>query len=136
VAGNVTPGFHHHPKRSTPANYRRTQNQLPVIVKSVRHFRLENERTVLKRFQDSTRYIRPLLDEIVDPPDPPAIVLRHLDDSLLNASASRKLASSEVKYVARRIPEALKLLHEEGFVHTGFECFLRMSLVWETDDVI
>lgn len=85
----------------------------------MRHFRLGNERNVLKRFQDQTPYIRPLLDEIVDPPDPPAIVLRHLDDHLLSASAARKFTSHEVKYVARRILESLKLLHDEELVHTG-----------------
>ncbi|KAG5295561.1 serine/threonine protein kinase [Histoplasma capsulatum G186AR] len=93
-------------------------NKQPVIIKAVQHFRLENERDALKRFQGQTPFIRPLLDEIVDPPDPPAIVLRHLDDHLLNASNSRTLTSREIKYVARRILEALKLLHGEGFVHT------------------
>lgn len=90
-----------------------------MIVKSVRHFRLENERDVLKRFQPRTPFIRPLIDEIVDPSDPPAIVLKHLDDHLLNASASQRLTSREIKYVARRILEALRVLHEDGFVHTG-----------------
>ncbi|QSS66602.1 serine/threonine protein kinase [Histoplasma capsulatum] len=71
------------------------------------------------RFQGQTPFIRPLLDEIVDPPDPPAIILRHLDNHLLNPSNSRTLTSREIKYVARRILEALKLLHGEGFVHTA-----------------
>lgn len=97
----------------------RSQNKQPVIIKGVRHFRLENERDVLHRFQNRTPFIRPLLDEITDPSDPPAIVLRHLDDHLLNASFSRKLTTHEVKYIAKRILEALKLLHADGFVHTG-----------------
>ncbi|KAJ9232237.1 hypothetical protein DTO166G5_6390 [Paecilomyces variotii] len=94
----------------------RTQSNEPVVVKSVYHFRLQNERDVLKRFQSRTPFIRPLLDEIADPP---AIVLKHLDDHLLNASISKRLTSSEIKYVARGILEALKVLHEDGFVHTA-----------------
>lgn len=74
---------------------------------------------MLKRFQARSPFIRPLIDEIADPSDPPAIVLKHADDHLLNAAASKRLTSPEIKYVARRILEALKLLHEDGFVHTG-----------------
>ncbi|KAJ9244965.1 hypothetical protein DTO169E5_1346 [Paecilomyces variotii] len=96
----------------------RTQSNEPVVVKSVYHFRLQNERDVLKRFQSRTPFIRPLLDEIADPP---AIVLKHLDDHLLNASISKRLTSSEIKYVARGILEALKVLHEDGFVHTDIK---------------
>jgi len=97
----------------------KTQRNQAVIVKSVYHFRLQNERDVLKRFQCQTPFIRPLLDEIVDPSDPPAIILKHLDDHLLNASVSKRLTSQEIRYIARRILEALKVLHENGFVHTG-----------------
>ncbi|KAK2784845.1 hypothetical protein FQN53_008238, partial [Emmonsiellopsis sp. PD_33] len=69
----------------TVSDRARTQNNLqPVIIKGTRHFRLETERDVLHRFQTRTPYIRPLLDEIIDPSDPPAIVLRHLDDHLLD----------------------------------------------------
>lgn len=97
----------------------RSQNKQHVIIKGVRHFRLTNESDVLYRFQNRTPFIRPLLDEIIDPSDPPAIVLRHLDDHLLNASSAQKLTTPEVKYIAKRILEALKLLHADGFVHTG-----------------
>lgn len=90
-----------------------------MIVKSVHHFRLQNERDVLKRFQSPTQFIRPLVDETVEPSDPPTIVLGYLDDHLLNASATRRLTGKEIKYVARRILEALKVLHEDNFVHTG-----------------
>lgn len=80
---------------------------------------------MLKRFQSRTPFIRPLIDEIVDPSDPPTIVLKHLDDHLLNASVTRRLTGQEIKYVARRILEALKVLHEDGFVHTGkYNCHL------------
>lgn len=90
-----------------------------VIIKSVRHFRLENERDVLKQFHGRSPFIRPLLDEIIEPQDPPAIVLKHLDDNLLNASATKDLSKEEIKYVARRVLEALDVLHKDGFVHTG-----------------
>jgi serine/threonine protein kinase len=45
--------------------------------------------------------------------------LRYLDDHLLNASVSQRLTKLEIRYVARRILEALKVLHEDNFVHTG-----------------
>lgn len=99
--------------------FSRTENNQQVIVKSVPHFRLQNERDVLNRFQSRTPFIRPFIDEIVEPADPPAIVLKHLDDHLLNASVSKRLTNQEIKYVARRILEALKVLHENNFVHTG-----------------
>jgi serine/threonine protein kinase len=89
-----------------------------VVVKSVRHFRLQNERDILRRFQNKTPYIRPLLDEIEDPPTP-AIILRHLDDDLLDASNSQRLTCPEIKYVAKRVLQALAALHSEGFIHTG-----------------
>ncbi|KAJ9318540.1 hypothetical protein DTO271D3_1202 [Paecilomyces variotii] len=96
----------------------RTQSNEPVVVKSVYHFRLQNERDVLKRFQSRTPFIRPLLDEIADPP---AIVLKHLDDHLLNASISKRLTSQEIRYVARGILEALKVLHKDRFIHTDIQ---------------
>ncbi|KAE8362531.1 kinase-like domain-containing protein [Aspergillus caelatus] len=75
----------------------------PVIVKSVTHFRLQNER------------------DIVEPSDPPAIVLKYLDDNLPNASVSKRLTNQEIKYVARSILEALKVLHDNSFVHTDIK---------------
>ncbi|BDD57618.1 hypothetical protein MPDQ_002404 [Monascus purpureus] len=99
----------------------RTENDQQVIVKSVPHFRLHNERDVLNRFQSRTPFIRPFIDEIVEPADPPAIVLKHLDDHLLNASVSKRLTNQEIKYVARRILEALKVLHDNNFVHTDIK---------------
>ena len=60
-----------------------------------------------------------MLDEIIEPKDPPAIVLRHLDDHLLNAAVSKSLSKDEIKYVANRVLRALNVLHKEGFVHTG-----------------
>ena len=74
---------------------------------------------VLKRFWGRTSSLRPLVDEIRDPIDPPALVLRHLDDDLMRASASQRLTRSEIKYVAKTVLEALRVLHEDHYVHTG-----------------
>lgn len=100
----------------------RNESNQSVIVKSIHHFRLQNEHDVLKRFQSRTPFIRPLTDEVVEPSDPPAIVLRHLDENLLDASVSQRLTKQDIKYVARRILEALRVLHEDNFVHTGKAC--------------
>lgn len=94
------------------------------MVKSVEgHWRLHNERDVLKRFQEGTAALRPLLDEIVDPAEPPAIVLKYLDDDLTKASRKQRLTRSEIKYVAKNVLEALRVLHEDGYVHTGTLAF-------------
>ena len=80
---------------------------------------MENERNFLQRFSTQTPRLRPLIDEIEEPSDPLIIVLRHLDDHLLNASIRKTLNRRELKYVSRRILEALKVLHDDGYVHTG-----------------
>lgn len=90
-----------------------------VIVKSVNHFRLQNERDVLLRFQPRTQHIRSLLDEVDPGTASHALVMRWLDDDLLNVTRRRQLASSEVKYVAKGVLEALQALHADGYVHTG-----------------
>jgi len=84
---------------------------------------VENERDVLKRFQDRTPYLRPLIDEIEYPLDPPTIALKYLEDHLLSASIKKTLNRKELKYVSRCILEALKVLHEDGYVHTGKRFF-------------
>lgn len=114
------------------------QGKQTVVIKSVRHFRLDNERDVLKRFQSQTPSLRPLIDEIDDPPDPPALVLRHLGDDLLNASAAQRLTSPEIKYVVKQSLEALRVLHENGYVHTGIivtwlHIKHRKILIWSHD---
>lgn len=99
-----------------------------VVIKGVQgHPRVENERNVLRRFQDRTSYIRPLIDEIEEPSDPPTIVLKYLEDHLLNASSRKTLNRIELKYVSRRILEALKVLHEDGYVHTGESFILYLA---------
>jgi serine/threonine protein kinase len=89
------------------------------VIKSIDHFRLQNEQDILVRFQNRTPFLRPLLDEVENASTLPALVLRYLDDDILHASNSQRLTRLEVKYVAKRILEALAFLHREGFVHTG-----------------
>jgi hypothetical protein len=99
---------------------RSQKNEQRVVIKSVRgHFRVENERDILRRFQGRTPYLRPLIDEIEEPSEPITIVLKYLDDNLQNASNKGTLSRKELKYVSKRILEALSTLHEDGFVHTG-----------------
>lgn len=71
---------------------------------------------MLLRFQSKTPHIRRLSD-LID--DPPALILKHLEDDLLQASNTKTLTRYEVKYVARGVLEALTVLHGAGFVHTG-----------------
>jgi len=86
---------------------------------------LQNERDVLVRFQSSTPHIRPLLDEIDADTKSHTLAMKWLDGDLLDATKHRQLASSEVKLVAKSVLEALRVLHAEGFVHTGEHTALR-----------
>ena len=100
----------------------RNQLQENVVIKSVRgHFRVENERDVLNRFQYRTPHLRPLIDEIEQPSEPTTIVLKHLDSTLSQQARSNQppLNRKEIKCVSRGILEALKILHDDGFVHAG-----------------
>lgn len=51
--------------------------------------------------------------------DPPLLVLQHLDDNLLHASNVKTLEGSDVKFVAKRVLQAIQVLHEDGYTHTG-----------------
>lgn len=86
-----------------------------VIIKTAPQGRLENERDVLKHFR-TCPYIRQVLDEIKNPP---SLILQHLDDNLLHASSVKTLESSDVKFVAKRVLQAIQALHEDGYTHTG-----------------
>ncbi|OJD13104.1 STE/STE20 protein kinase [Blastomyces percursus] len=98
------------------------QAEETVIIKWVHgHPRVENERDVLKRFRGRTPYLRPLIDEIDEPADPPIIVLKYLDDHLLNASIKKTLNRKELKHISRCVLEALKVLHGDGYVHTDIK---------------
>ena len=90
-----------------------------VVKRVLNHPRVENERDVLKRFQHRTPYLRPLIDEIDEPSLPVSIALKYLQGDLLEASVARTLNRREVRHVSRSVLEALKTLHEDGFVHTG-----------------
>ncbi|KAH9207380.1 hypothetical protein DL95DRAFT_468718 [Leptodontidium sp. 2 PMI_412] len=82
-----------------------------VIVKTVPLGRLANERDVLKHFRDCT-CIRQVLDETKNPP---SLILQHLDDNLLHASGVKTLEGSDVKFVAKRVLQAIQALHEAGY---------------------
>ena len=97
----------------------RSRSEQTVLIKCARHPRIANERNVLKKFQCQTTSLRPLVDEIKEPADPPAIVLKYLDDDLLKASAAKRLTIPEIKYVSKKVLEGLKVIHDAGYVHTG-----------------
>lgn len=89
------------------------------IIKSIQnHWRLQNEASILKRFQNTTPSLRPLLDEILEPVEPASIVLKYLDKDLLQESRRERLSRPDIKRVARTILLALKVLHKDGLVHT------------------
>lgn len=80
------------------------------------HPQIENERDVLKCFQNKTPDLRPIIDEIVDLCKPPTIILKHWEDNLRRASIKKTLDKKEIKFVAKRIFEALKALYEGNYV--------------------
>lgn len=86
-----------------------------VIIKTAPTYRLENERDVLKHLYGQPG-IRPLLDEILEPP---CLVLKYLDEHSLHASNQKQLRKSDVKFVTKKVLEALDALHTAGYVHTG-----------------
>jgi hypothetical protein len=75
-----------------------------------------NERDDLKRFSGRSPYIRPLLDKNTEPSEPTTMVLRYLESHLLRASIKRTPNRKELKYVSRRVLEALQVVHREGYV--------------------
>lgn len=106
----------------TPLNFqksnlarKRNSQAGKVIIKTAPQGRLENERDVLKHFFNRL-YIRQLLDETEDPP---SLILQFVDDNILHASNVRTLESLDVKFVAKRVLQAIRALHEEGYTHTG-----------------
>ncbi|KAH9223391.1 kinase-like domain-containing protein [Leptodontidium sp. 2 PMI_412] len=75
-------------------------------------------KSVLNHPRGRTPCLRPVLDEIQDPADPVTIVLKYSDDDLQNASHRQTLNHRELRYVSKRVLQALSVLHEDGFVHT------------------
>lgn len=73
------------------------------------------EREVLEIVRDRT-CIRQMIDNIESPP---SLVFEYLDDNLLDVCSRKRLEGSDAKVVARTVLEALAVLHEDGFVHTG-----------------
>jgi serine/threonine protein kinase len=88
------------------------------VIKAARDPRIQNERQALLKFQDRAP-LRRLVDTIEEPLDPPAIVLKYLDDDLLNVKVIKKLSRPEIKHVAKTALSALNVLHSENYVHTG-----------------
>lgn len=104
------------PPRKYLITFRHRNSQTgKVVIKTAPVERFENERNVLKNFQGRP-YIRQMLDETEDPP---SMVLKHLNDNLLSVSAGKAIEGLDVKFVAKRILQALHALHEDGYTHTG-----------------
>jgi serine/threonine protein kinase len=88
-----------------------------VVIKSIRHARLENERHILKLFQNDR--LRRLIDEVEHPGDPPALVLKYYDCHVGEVTNKAELSPREARFVARSVLEGLAVLHENGYVHSG-----------------
>jgi hypothetical protein len=104
-----------------------------VMVKIFRNRDIfENERRVCETFQDRSPYIRQVIDKIpksLDPPIPSCLVLEQFMDDLWSSSNRVRLNRMEIKYVATRILEALRLLHGFNMIHTGIEILRCSALV-------
>jgi serine/threonine protein kinase len=94
--------------------------QETVVTKSVEGYpRKENERDVLKRLQDCTHFLRPLVDDIEEPSAPTTIALRYFESGLLLETVKKTLDRKELRHACRNIVNALKVLHDETLVHIG-----------------
>lgn len=90
------------------------------MIKSVQgHPRVENERDVLHRLQHRTPFLRPLVDNVQEPPTPTTIALKHLDSDLLTETVKKTLNRVDLRHVCRCVLEALRVIHEENLLHTG-----------------
>lgn len=96
-------------------NASRSATQQKVTIKLAPKDRFDNELRVLQTVK-ANQSIRPLVDATEDPP---CLVLRYLDDNLLDASNDKRLDKSDIKFVARSVLTALEALHKQGYVHTG-----------------
>ena len=95
--------------------YSRDTAHQRFTVKTASGWPLKNERDVLEAVHDNP-YIRPLIDTS---DEPPSLILKYLDDNLLNVSNAKTLDRTEIKYVAWNLLQALEALHSRGYVHTG-----------------
>ena len=91
------------------------------MIKRSHEYHLGIEREVLETIHDHP-CLRPMIDKTEDPS---SLVLRYLDDSLLEVSGKKRLEGSDLKFVARNTLEALAELHNKGFVHTGNNAYLK-----------
>lgn len=90
-----------------------------MIVKTAPQHRFQTEKELLKQYSGRQGF-RQLVDEIDEqPPTPAFLVLKHLDDNVLNASRAKRLNRVDIKFISRKILEVLQVLHEDGYVHTG-----------------
>lgn len=109
-----------HDESAVTNEHRRNESGGKCIVKSIRgHWRLENEVSILRKYQATSPLFRPLEDEIVDLADPPSIVLKYLNSDLRAESNQQRLSRPDIKKVAKCVLEALRILHRDGMVHTG-----------------
>lgn len=91
------------------------ENARQVVIKGAAPHLLSIERDILEIVRNHT-CVRQMIDNIESPP---SLVLEYLDDNLLDVCSRKRLESSDVKVVARTVLEALAVLHENGFAHTG-----------------
>ncbi|KAE8398628.1 hypothetical protein BDV37DRAFT_275923 [Aspergillus pseudonomiae] len=97
-------------------------HHLTLVIKSAHHFRIHYERDVLRKFQLKTQHLRTLIDEIVEPSDPSAIAMKHVESDLL-APNPQSLVRRKMRHVSQRILEALKVLHEDGYMLTDIKVY-------------
>lgn len=76
---------------------------------------MNNEQKVLT-ILNQHQGIRRIIDDVKEPA---SLILEYMDDSLDDVCNGKGLESSDIKIVAHTILEALAVLHEHGFVHTG-----------------
>lgn len=86
-----------------------------MVVKRALPHLLSIERRTLEAVTNHTCF-RQMVDSIESPA---SLVLEYLDDNILDVCSRKRLESPDVKVVARTVLEALAVLHENGFVHTG-----------------
>ncbi|KAJ0141653.1 CTD kinase subunit alpha [Colletotrichum tanaceti] len=119
---SIASSHQHSKKKANVTSKERNENGKNCIVKSIRgHWRLENEASVLRKYQPMSPLFRPLEDEILDPADPPSIVLKYLDSDLRAESDRQTLSRPDIKKVAKSVLEALRILHQDGMVHTDIK---------------
>jgi casein kinase II subunit alpha len=91
------------------------ENARHVVIKRAPPHLLKIQREILQMVKNHM-CVRQMIDIIESDS---SLVLEYLDNNLLDVCNRKRLESSEVKFVARTILEALAVLHEKGFVHTG-----------------